>query len=161
MALFLAGCQQQQASLSDAQKESITKEVKEQAVQMVAAVNQLNVEAWSKFYSEKGFISSVALADYYGDRKEWIDLITKHFSARERQHIDLTDVRVTPLAANLALMTSQGKAAIKLKDGKETNFKHVFTMVWKKDQEGWKILHSHESWTDAPAQTPVEKPLID
>ena len=69
---------------------------------------------------------------------------------RESQRIEPLDVRVTPLAPGLALMTSKENTQMRM-DGKDAKSKHVFTMIWKKEPTGWKILHSHESWTDEPA----------
>jgi ketosteroid isomerase-like protein len=155
LVFLLLGCQQQPPVFTDAEKATISKEVKEQVAQMVAVVNQMNAGAWSKYYSEKEFVSAIARTDYYANRKEWVDFITKQFSLRERQNIELSAVRVTAIAPNLALMTSEGKAGMMLKDGKQMKFKHVFTMIWKKEQAGWKIMHSHESWMETPAEKPV------
>jgi ketosteroid isomerase-like protein len=67
---------------------------------------------------------------------------------RERQHIEPLHVRVTALAPDLALMTSRERAEMRMKSGENIKSDHVFTMIWKKEQDGWKILHSHESWMD-------------
>ncbi len=37
-------------------------------------------------------------------------------------------------------VTSEEKVEMWLKDGKYNKSKHVFTMVWKKEKDGWKIL---------------------
>ena len=82
-----------------------------------------------------------------------MDSITNDFNMRECQHVEPVDVRVTTLAPNIALMTSEERSRIKLKNGKNIKSKHVFTMIWKKEKDGWKILHSHESWTDEQANS--------
>jgi ketosteroid isomerase-like protein len=161
LAFLLLGCQQQPPAFTDAEKAAVGKEVKDQVGQLVAVVNQMNAEAWSKFYSEKEFVSAIAGTDYYATRKAWVDFITNQFSLRERQLIELRDVRVTALAPTLALMTSEGKAEMTLKDGKTMKFKHVFTMIWKKEQDGWKIMHSHESWIEEPAIEPAKEPVAE
>jgi len=33
-----------------------------------------------------------------------------------------------------------------LKSDENIKSKHVYTLIWKKEQGGWKIIHSHESW---------------
>jgi ketosteroid isomerase-like protein len=145
---FLFGCQQQQRAFTEVEKEAIKKEVKDQFNQLASAINQLNAQAWSNYYSKDQFASAIAGTDYYGARSEWVDTITKYFSKRELQHIKPLEVRITPLAPNLALMTSEEKSEMHLKNGKKIKSKHLFTMIWKKEQDGWKILHSHESWMD-------------
>lgn len=152
LVLLLGACQKQQQVFTEVEKEAIKKEVKDQFSQLAAAINQKNADAWSKFYSKDEFASAIAGADYYGTRNAWVDLITKYFSMRERQQVEPLEVRVTALAPNLALMTSEEKSEMLFKDGKNIKSKHVYTMIWKKEQNGWKILHSHESWIEEQAK---------
>ncbi len=140
------------------QKEPITesftevkKEVRDQFNQLVSAINQMNAGEWSKFYSNDEFLSTIAGTDYYDTKDTWVDSITSYFNIRERQHIEPVEVRVTALAPNIALMTSEERSEIKLKDGENIKSKHVFTMIWRKEKDVWKILHSHESWLDEQA----------
>jgi ketosteroid isomerase-like protein len=144
--VLLLGCQQQQ-TLTEVEKETI-KEVKNQFNQLVSAINQKDADAWSKFYSQDKFLSAIAGADYYGTRSAWVDLVTKYFSMRERQQVQPLSVRVTALSPDLALLTSEEKSEMGSKDGKNIKAKHVFTMIWEKGKDGWKILHSHESWVE-------------
>ena len=139
-------------SFTEAEKEAIEKEIKDQFNQLISAINQLNAGAWSEYYSKDEFLSTIANTiagtDYYAARSAWVDSITCYFSMRERQHLEPLEVRVAALTPNLALMTSQEKTEMWLKTGGNIESTHVFTMIWKKEQEGWKILHSHESWVD-------------
>jgi len=138
-------------SFTEPEKEAIQKEVQDQFNQLVFAINRLNAGAWSDFYSRDDFLSTIAGTDYYATRSAWVDSITNYFSTRERQHIEPLEVRVTALTSNIALMTSEEKTQMWLKSGDNIKSRHVFTMIWKKEQDGWKILHSHESWMDEPA----------
>jgi len=146
--VFLFGCQKQQQTLTEAEKEAVKKEVKEQFNKLVSALNQKNAEEWSENYSKDEFLSAIVSTDYYATRSAWVDLIKNYFSQRERQKVESVEVRVTALTPDLALMTSEEKSEMWLTGGKDIKSKHVFTMIWKKEQGGWKILHSHESWID-------------
>jgi uncharacterized protein (TIGR02246 family) len=151
-AAALQGCQSQPAALTDSQKEAVIKEVSAQFAELASAVRKIDAGAWAQNYSSDGFISAFANADYYASRRDWADTISKFFAARNQQVIDPLEVRVTPLAPDLALMTSRENVAIQLKDGKDLAFRHSFTMIWKKEKDGWRILHSHESIVDQPAR---------
>ncbi|MCX6179365.1 MAG: nuclear transport factor 2 family protein [Chlorobiales bacterium] len=140
--------QQQQQTVSETEKEVIKKEVKEQFNHLITAINQLDGSAWSEYYSKNEFVSAIAGTDFYAERSAWVGIITNYFSTRERQHVEPVEVRVTALSRNLALMTSEEKSEMELKNGPNMKSKHFFTMLWKKEQDGWKIVHSHESWTD-------------
>jgi ketosteroid isomerase-like protein len=135
-------------SFTDADEEAIKEEVKEQFNQLVSSINQSNASAWAEYYSKAGFLSAIAGTDRYAIRSEWVDIITDYFSMRESQHLEPIDVQVTALTLDLALMTSQEKAEMSLKGGNNIKCKHVFSMIWKKERNEWKILHSHESWVD-------------
>jgi len=145
--LFL-GCRQQQQTFTEVEKEAIQSEVKDQFNQLVSALNQKDAGAWSEFYSTDEFLSTICGTDFYGMRSAWVDTITNYFSMRESQHVEPLEVRVTALTPALALMTSEEKSEMTLKNGATIKSKHVFTMLWKKEKDGWKILHSHESWKD-------------
>lgn len=149
LVFLLGACSQQpKQAFTGVEKEAVKKEVQDQFHHLTSAVNQMNAEAWSKFYSGDEFLSAIAGTDYYATRNTWVDLITKYFSARDRQRLEPLAVQITDLAPNLALMTSQNKSEMLLKDGKTIRSRHIYTMIWKKEQEGWKILHSHESWIE-------------
>jgi len=150
--VLLVGCRQKVATISEVDQEGIRAEVKDQFNQLVSAINQLNADAWSESYSRDGFLSAIVSTDYYGTRSAWVKAISDYFSTRERQRLEPLEVRVTALTADLALMTSEEKAEISLKNGDTIKSKHVFTMIWRKEQKGWKILHSHESWVDEQAK---------
>jgi len=152
---FLFSCQQPQQpqqTLTETENDTIKKDVKNQFNQLVSALNQKNVDLWSLNYSDSEFISAIVSTDYYSTRTAFKDSITKYISMRESQHIEHLEIRVTPLTPVLAFMTSEEKIEILLKNGQNFDSKHVFTMIWKKEKDGWKILHSHESWTEIEAQ---------
>lgn len=135
-------------SITEADKKAIRNEVKHQFDQLISAINQSNAETWSENYSQDQFLSAIASTDLYTTRSAWVNTITNYFAMREQQHLEPFEVQVAALTPDLALMISQEKGEIQLKDGKELKHKHVFTMIWKKEQDGWKILYSHESWVE-------------
>lgn len=116
------------------------------------AISQLNATAWQEFYSADHFASAIAGTECHTVRGAWVNAITGYFATRQRQRLEPLEVHVTPLATDLALMTSREKADMQLKDGTGVSILHVFSMVWKKEKAGWRIIHSHESWTDEPSK---------
>ena len=133
-----------QQPLTETAKEVIKQEVKDQFSRLVSAINQVDSLAWSEHYSNNEFISAIVSTDYLSSRNEWVDMITTYFSNRKSQHVEPIEVRVTALSPYLALMTSEEKSEMELKSGQYMKAKHVYTMIWKKEQDGWKSLHSHE-----------------
>ncbi len=150
LVVLLLGCQKQQ-TLTEVEKEAIRKEVKNRFNDLIFAINQRDAVAWSKYYSNDDFVSAIVSTDYYASRTVFVDSITTFFSKRERRHVEPLEIRVCELAPDLALLTSEEKAEMLTGSGKHIKAKHVFTMVWKKEPNGWKIVHSHESWVDEKA----------
>ena len=60
-------------------------------------------------------------------------------------------MEIVPLTPASALLTSRETNDMQLKDGGAPRCAHTFTMLWKLDKDGWKIVHAHESWRDEPA----------
>ena len=129
-------------SFIDADNKTIGKEVEDQFTLLISAINQSNAEAWQEFYSREHFLSAIVNTDQYATRSAWVDTITNYFSMRDGQQVEPYDVHVTALTPDLALLTSQERCEMWPKDGKNVKLKHVFSMLWKKEQEGWKILLS-------------------
>ncbi len=134
---------------SEVETDSIRKAVLDAFLQLIAAVNALDVDAWSTYYSRDNFLSTIAGTDYSNTRDEWIAMIRGYFAQRTKQLVDPQLIRVAPLTNELALLTSEERCEMQLKTGETINTAHVFTMLWKKEGEDWKIIHSHESWKNA------------
>ncbi len=144
--ICIFGCQQPRQKSIEKENEMIKTEVKEQFNQLISALNNLDSNAWSGFYSKDEFVSSFVSTDFYSNRGEFIEAIKHYFALREHQQVEPLEVQVTELSPTVALLTSQEKTEMRLKNGEKFKSKHVFTMIWKKEHDGWKIIHSHESW---------------
>lgn len=142
---FLLGCQQQQQTLTMNKKETMEQEVKAAFNKLVDAINQKDADTWAQNYSQDQFISACVMTDYFNNRTEWIETVTNYFEMRESQNMTTTDVVVTPLTPTLALLNSIDNTELSSGDGETMNFKHVFTLVWAKEKDGWEIIQSSEA----------------
>lgn len=134
---------------TEAEKYEVVKAVKERFDQFVSAVKKIDTKSWASFYSDDSPVTAVAGVDFYVDKKTWVETVGGYFSQRKYQTVEPVAVRVTPLAQDMALLVSEENTAMTLEDGNIVKSKHVFTMVWKNEKSGWKVLHSHESWVDS------------
>ena len=133
---------------TEAEKDEVVKAVKERFDQLVSAVNKIDTKSWASFYSDDSPVTAVAGVDFYGDKKTWIETVGEYFSQRKSQTFESMAVKITPLTNDLALLVSEENTSMTQGDGAGVKSKHVFTMVWKNEKSGWKVLHSHESWVD-------------
>ncbi|MCF8074738.1 MAG: nuclear transport factor 2 family protein [Desulfotignum sp.] len=139
-------------SSADLDKTSIVREVTDRFTQLTAAINQKDIAAWETYYSKNEFVSAVAGGIFFATRSDWVQAITSNFSMRDSQQLKVREVKVFPLAPDTALLTSQNRVDMQLKSGQATISTHVYTMIWKKGNAGWQIIHSHESWVNEPAK---------
>ena len=139
-------------SFDDLNRSNIETEVADRFADLMAALNHKDVTAWEKHYSTEGFVSAVAGGEPFATRQEWVEAVSSLFSMREYQHVEMRDMRVIPLARDVAMLISRDTTEMKLESGERTRYRHAFTMIWRKGHEGWQIVHSHESWTDEIAK---------
>jgi len=135
-------------ALTDESRKSVEEAVLEAFGRYVAAVNALDAASWAAFFSDDAPVTAFAGVDYYGDKAAWSRTVEGYFEQRASQRLEPKAVRATALAPDLALMTSEQAASMTLKDATRITSRHVYTMLWKKEQGGWRIIHSHESWVD-------------
>ena len=140
----------------------IVQEVQDSFDELILAINERDVDAWSSLYSKEGFLSAIAGPDVYTNRETWVQTIGTYFNERTRQHVDVSDAHVVPLGQDLALLTSQERSEMQTGDEVPIVARHVFSLLWKKEADGWRIIHSHESWVEEPlpagASTLVPEP---
>ena len=139
-------------AFADLDKTSIVEEVTDSFTQLVVEINQKNIAGWERYYSRDEFTSAVTGGTIFVTRSDWVKAMTNNFAMRKQQHLELQEVQVLPLTLDTAMLTSQEKVDMQLTSGQNFSFKHVFTIIWKKEQNGWKILHSHESWIEETDQ---------
>lgn len=145
--LFLCSCSTRTIpALSPEQTAAIEEEVIDQYGEFNSAVTAKNYERWSACYSKDYFISAfeypmVDNADYDKwmlDGKEFFSHLINHES-------ETYDISVTPLCADLALSTQYGRRQNWFKDSPRTIEAFHATFLWKKEAEGWKIIHVNDT----------------
>jgi len=143
--LFFSSCAKDtKTELTDEQKTTIQKEVKDQWEKQRSTIRQLNFDTWSEFISND-FISGIGPTNYTPSRTAWMDTIKKGFSLRERHQSELLDETVTALTPDLAIGTQIAIWDNWWKNGDYRKVKGSTTILWKKEPDGWKIIYVHES----------------
>ena len=133
-------------TLSDAQKATIEDEVIAQHDVFVDAITRNDYEDWVDCYSEENFISAFAYPVVDGaDYDRWMLDVKGGFSERLNHKTEIFNITVTPLSPDLAVSTQFGKWQNWYKNSPYT--KNIFhaTFLWKKEADGWKIIHVNET----------------
>ncbi len=142
--LFGVSCKQS-AELTEEQKTAIQAEVENQFDSCNAAAVDLNIDAFSEYYSEDEFISVYCWDETYTSLNTWIDSVAHAWSRLESRSAQFLEKKVTLLSPDLGLVTSVLDVDNLTKSGEKIKVKVLITLIWKKEQTGWKIIHYHES----------------
>lgn len=146
MVFFFYSCAKNTTTeLTAEQKATIEKELRDQFDKLMTSINQLNFDPWSDNISKTDFISAITRKGLTSGYSAWADSIKVSFLARERHTYDEKAVKITALTPTLALLTQEGIWENWWKNGDYSKTNGLATFIWKKEQDGWKIIHSHES----------------
>lgn len=133
-------------ALSPEQKTTIEEEVNAQYNKYLSALNQNDYELWAGFFSEDNFVSVLAYplvepTDY----KTWMIEVKDSFSRRIKHETELIEIKITALAPDIAISTQFGKWKTHWTDMDYTNIIYHASFLWKKEADGWKIIHVNET----------------
>jgi hypothetical protein len=146
IALFLCSCTKNTTTeLTAEQKATIEKEVKDQFDKFYSTWDKLDFNSWSEYWSKDGFISATSNMDYVSERGEMIDNVKESWSMKERRITELSDVKFTALTSDLVYGIIFENVEVWEKSGDHYKVKASGSVIWKKEQGGWKMILAHES----------------
>jgi beta-aspartyl-peptidase (threonine type) len=119
-------------------------------IEKIKLVLNNQVEAWNKGELEgymNGYWNSPELVFFSdGDKTMGWEPVYKRYKSRyqdegkEMGKLEFSEVEVEMLSSNSAFVKGRWKLKISAKD-----FDGLFTLIFKKFPEGWKIIHDHTS----------------
>ncbi len=68
-----------------------------------------------------------------------------HMRNVKDQKITIKEKRITTLSDTVVLVSTKGKATTTLNDGRVIDTGFLWSFVYKKETDGWKVVHSHQS----------------
>ena len=126
------------------------KPAESKAAKEIRAILDQQVEAWNRKDLEafmSGYWNSEALTFYSGGVKthSWQATIERYRSryqseGREMGHLEFSELQIETLGNNAAFV--RGHWQLKMKDGEPGG---LFTLIFRKFPNGWKIVHDHTS----------------
>ena len=147
LSLFIFwGCQRTQTTLTEEQKTAIIAEVESQMTGIQSTIHQLDIDAWTEYWSTYEFISVNSGINHFDDFKVWQDSVAYWWSKLESRVFESDEREVTPLTSDLALSTRIVHIKDVTKNGDLVKIKALVTVIWEKEADGWKIIDSHESF---------------
>ena len=115
----------------------------------IRRVMQMQVEAWNRHDLDsfmKGYWNSPELTFFSGAKitRGWAPTLARYRKAyqsegHEMGHLEFSDLNIQVLARDSAFV--RGAFHLAMSDGKQPH--GIFTLVFRKFPEGWRIVHDH------------------
>ena len=145
ISFFIISCHEHDI-LTDQQKTQISDEVAVIYTDAISNLSKLDMEIWSEPWSKDNFLSVNSGVNYFSTFSHFRDSVEHWFSLRASQKVQDLDVKVHVLSSEYVLITSIANWDIQFKNKEELKVKALATLLWRKEEQGWKIVHLHESW---------------
>lgn len=130
--------------VSDRDFERVEGEVRQAALDHLAARDAAT--ALSDFTEDAVLVSN---ARWY-TASEWADLIEEFYGTMQRVHVaEWEDMRVDVLSIDAAVCTARFRWGSTDTSGVTTSLEGVWTALYVREAEGWKIRVRHESFESA------------
>lgn len=143
----LSNCQKVPATLTEAEKEAITNEVKAIFKQMNAMMNSHNVDEIMKFYVDDDdfiYAASGNLHTKFGDLQQAVRRVHSNTNLLPFT-VTFNEVKVRILERDLVMLTGLGLVNSSIGSEKEKSLQIVITFIMKNTEGKWMIISGHES----------------
>jgi ketosteroid isomerase-like protein len=146
--VFVAACQAPPAEMTEAEIAQIQAEVAAIGDQMMTALSNLDMSVSVALYDPATMHGNDGTT-YYATYDEWVVHNEELFARFEELDADWTNTRVDVLAPDVALFVGQNSVDATQVSGARTNIRGYITLVLKKIEGDWRIVHqaSVGRWT--------------
>ena len=135
-------------NLKNQQKSKIEKQVDSTFQRMVKVAENLDYDKISKGVDDKynaGFIVNNA---YFEKYEALINVLKANLQTGTKQRITIQNKKITVLSDSIALLTASGDSNVELNTGQSFNVKFLWSFVFEKSNNDWKVIQSHQSKTN-------------
>jgi len=105
-----------------------------------AAWNRQDIEGFMAYYWNSGMFTFQSGANRLRGWGALLERYKKSYSGENWGILDFTDLEVNALGADHAYVIGRYKLALK-----DTRREGLFTIIFKRFPEGWRIIHDHSS----------------
>ena len=147
--IVLAACQPTTTELTDEQEAAIADTVRQLADTYVGDLRALNFDRMMASYASEIVVAENGVLG--ANRDSLLTAWRSGFASfREVTNADWREVHVKVLGPAAAVLTGSWTSAWVDTAGVALGARGVWTGVWERGTEGWKIVYSHESYLPTP-----------
>jgi hypothetical protein len=142
------GCQKSPATLTDAEKEEIKKEILEKFNNSLQGIKDKDAATAFGAFSEKEGVKYIRDGHLYPDIETAEKQYAGWFAAdtiTAKRIITCDPIIFDILDENTVLLTTIGSFIFE-NDTTNQPWVLAYTMLWRNEEGGWKLFHMHNSW---------------
>ena len=131
--------------VSELQKSEIEKQIHTIFRSMVKEAENLDYDKLSSSVDDRynaGFITNGA---YYTNYDSLVNILKNNTPAGAQQQITVQHEKISVLTENIVLLSAYGVANADISPGRTITIKFLWTFVYEKFENEWKVIQSHQS----------------
>jgi len=131
--------------LTKIRKEKIVSEITADFEKNIKAAESLDAKVLTDCVNDSlkaGFIDNGTFLNSFD---EVMKMFNENIKGVKSLKYNISNKKITILADNVALLTASGSASLALEDGRTIASGFAWTFVYSKDNDNWKIIHTHMS----------------
>lgn len=145
LGILLIGCNKPSTQLTESQKSEIEKEILSLLDSINIPLKTLDVDGFSKFISSENFIANFWKDTLVTTSDGFINLAKSRWSDAQSQDFKQNYLKITVLTPALVIVDREGIVSYKDQNGQTHEIKDFLSSICRKEQSGWKIIHTHET----------------
>jgi hypothetical protein len=132
-------------NLSGKQKSETERQVDTIFLSMVKAAENIDYDKISKGVDDRHNAGFIVNNSYYAKYSTMIDILKANLRSGTKQSINIRTKKITVLSEKIALLTASGTASVELETGQSFNVNFLWSFVYEKFDNDWKVIQSHQS----------------
>lgn len=137
--------QLQGQNLTNQQKSKIEKQVDSTFQGMIKAAENLDYDKISTGVDDKYNAGFIVNNSYFEKYEALITVLKSNLQTGTKQSITIQNKKITVLSDSIALLTASGDSNVELNSGQSFNVKFLWSFVFEKSNNDWKVIQSHQS----------------
>lgn len=132
-------------SLISLQKSKIEKQVDSIFHTMIKAAEYLDYDKLTTGVDDRNNAGFISNGSYYTKYDSLVNILKANKPDGAHQRITIQKEKITVLSENIVLITASGEAKIELNATQSFTTRFLWTFVYEKINNDWKVIQSHQS----------------
>lgn len=132
-------------NLTNQQKAKIENQVDSVFHSMIKTAEKLDYDKLNTGVDDRNNAGFIVNGSYYSEYETLAKLLKSNVQDGAKQSITIQKEKITALSDRIVLITVSGIAKVELNSNQSFSSDFLWSFVYEKVKEEWKVIHSHQS----------------